>query len=88
MGAVRAMYPEINPSVSLKALSYFGDVADLSEEIQWELSAAASKAREIAQISKLDDLLLPGSDSIAKERDIEFERDLEIWPQFPSGLEN
>jgi hypothetical protein len=78
MGAVRAMYPEFNPSVSLKALSYFGDVTGLSKEIQWELSAAASKVREIAQISKLDDSLLPGSDSIAKERDIEFERDLEI----------
>jgi hypothetical protein len=78
MGAARALYPEFNPAVSLKALSYFGDVANLPMEKQRDLKAAAAKVREIAQMLRPDDSLLPDSNSSTKTRRIEIEPDLEI----------
>lgn len=78
MGAVRAMYPEFNPSISIKALSYFNDVADLPKDIQRDLLGAASKVREIPKLLKRSDSLLADRDSIVKEREIQIKPELEI----------
>lgn len=78
MGAARALYPEFNPAVSLKALSYFNDVANLPADIQRDLCSAASRVHEIAQISKQDDSLLPDPNLTSKTRGVEIEPDLEI----------
>ena len=64
LGAATALYPEFNPSVSLKALSYFGDVSRLPEKMQRDLTVAASRVREIPRINRLSASLLPDSDSI------------------------
>jgi len=61
---LQALYPEFNPSVSLKALSYFGDVSRLPEKMQRDLTVAASRVREIPRINRLSASLLPDSDSI------------------------
>jgi hypothetical protein len=75
---VRALFPEFNPAVSLKALSFFGDVAHLPANIQRDLEIASSKVREIAEISKQDDSILPNLGSVARERSRQIEPELEI----------
>jgi hypothetical protein len=67
-GAAKALYPEFNPAMSLKALSYYDDVAHLAGYIQRDLESAASRVREMAQISKRSDSLLPDLGAIARER--------------------
>jgi hypothetical protein len=76
LGAAKALYPEFNLAVSLKALSYFGDVAHLSLEIQRELEIAASKVRLIPQMIRMNDSLLPTFDSLGRTRGIEIEPDM------------
>jgi hypothetical protein len=61
MGAARALYPEFNPVISLKALSFFGDVARLPPDIQRDLRGAASRFRDFVPIPKLSLSLLPDS---------------------------
>jgi hypothetical protein len=78
LGAARALFPEFNPAISLKALSYFGDLPRLALDIQRDLEIAASRVRDVTHISKLNDSLLPGSDSIAKNLSIAIEPELEI----------
>ena len=59
LGAAKALFPEFNPTISLKALSYYDDVSRLPQDIQRELRTAASLVRDIAQIAKQNDSLLP-----------------------------
>jgi hypothetical protein len=59
LGAARALFPEFNPTVSLKAMSYFKDVANLTPDIQRDLIAAVSRVRGIAPLTKQRDSLLP-----------------------------
>jgi Nucleotidyl transferase AbiEii toxin, Type IV TA system len=76
LGAARALYPEFNPAISLKALSYFSDVPHLSADIQRDLKSAASRVREVTQVSKQCASLFPDLGPIARERQIELEPDL------------
>lgn len=79
LGAAKALYPNFNAAISLKALSYFGDIQGLPLNIQSDLSVAAARVREIAEISRKDDSLLPDLGSIARDREIERdEPELEI----------
>jgi len=59
MGAARALYPEFNAAISLKALSYFKDVPRLPPNVQRELGTAASRVRDMAQVLKQNESLLP-----------------------------
>jgi len=76
LGAAQALFPEFNPSVSLKALSYFNDVAQLPQGIQQDLIAAASRVRGISPLTKYRDSLLPDLDSKEKARGMEIEPEL------------
>jgi hypothetical protein len=62
LGAAQALYPEFNPAISLKALSYFADVPRLPRDIQTNLAAAATRVREISPIRLLSRSILPGFD--------------------------
>jgi hypothetical protein len=55
LGAVRAVYGEFNPIITLKALSYFGDgdLPGLPKEVQNTLRSAAAAVREIPAIQPL-----------------------------------
>lgn len=60
LGAAQALYPEFNPAISLKALSYFGDVPQLPPDIQRDLRTAASLVREIPPLERKSKSLFPG----------------------------
>ena len=60
LGAAQALHPEFNPTISLKALSYFNDVSNLPQDVQRDLRTAASRVRDIAQVKKQSPSLLPG----------------------------
>jgi Nucleotidyl transferase AbiEii toxin, Type IV TA system len=70
LGAAQALYPDFNPIISLKALSYYGDVLGLPDDMQQDLRIAASRVRGIAQIQRQNDSLLPGADSIGLAQEI------------------
>jgi hypothetical protein len=70
LGAARALYPEFNPNISLKALSFFGDVSGLPQNAQRDLRIAASRVRDIATIRILDSSILPSLGSIALDPEI------------------
>jgi hypothetical protein len=74
LGAARALYPEFNPAISLKALSYFGDVRQVPPGIQRELSMAAATVRDFEPILKLAPSLLPDSE-FSPDRFPSLERD-------------
>lgn len=89
LGACCALYANFNPAISLKALSYFGDIGSLPQNIRNDLSTAASRVREIPKISKLNDSLYPDRRPESKNRELgesagptrdskKIERDLEI----------
>jgi Nucleotidyl transferase AbiEii toxin, Type IV TA system len=59
LGAARALYPEFNAAISLKALCYYKDVPRVPPEIQRDLAIAASRVRDIAHMSKRSGSLLP-----------------------------
>jgi len=59
LGAAQALYPEFNAAISLKALSYFGDVSRLAPEIQRDLRMTASRVRAIAPIARQSPNLRP-----------------------------
>lgn len=69
LGAAQALYPEFNPAISLKALSYYRDVPQVPPDIQRDLTTAASRFRDAALIKKIDASLLPrlGSIEISSE---------------------
>lgn len=69
LGAAQALYPDFNPAVSLKALSYYGDVSRLPPNIQRDLRDAATRVRDIARLQIRDKSLLPGTGSIAHNLD-------------------
>jgi hypothetical protein len=70
LGAAQALHPEFNPTISLKALSYFDDVSNVPQEVQRDLRTAASRVRDIAQVKKQSPSLLPGVGSIEYGQDI------------------
>ncbi len=70
LGAAQALYPEFNPAISLKALSYFDDISRLAQEVQRDLKTAASRVRDIAQVKKQSPSLLPGIESIGQDHGI------------------
>lgn len=76
LGAARALFPEFNPSVSLKALSYFNDVANLSQGTQTDLIAAAARVRGIAPLVRYRDSLHPEPNLPGKTRELEIEPEL------------
>jgi hypothetical protein len=61
LGAAQSLYPEFNPMVTLKALTYFddGDLGALDVSSRNQLAAAASNVREIPPVPKSDKSLLP-----------------------------
>jgi len=65
LGAAQAVYPDFNPAVSLKALSYYGDVPRLPPDIQRDLRNAATRVRDIGRVKMRDKSLLPSVGSIA-----------------------
>jgi Nucleotidyl transferase AbiEii toxin, Type IV TA system len=69
LGAAKALYPAFNAAISLKALSYFGDVHGLPPNIQSDLSIAAAQVRELLEISRRNDSLLPDFGSIERDRE-------------------
>jgi len=76
LGAAQALFPEFNPSVSLKALSYFGDVKNLPQGIQTDLISAAARVRGIAPLVRYRDSLLPDLELPEKTRGLEIEPEL------------
>ncbi|MGH8018919.1 MAG: nucleotidyl transferase AbiEii/AbiGii toxin family protein [Opitutaceae bacterium] len=60
LGAARSLYPQFNPMISLKALTFFsdGDLRTLSEQYQNLLVASVARVREIPVIPKLSPSLL------------------------------
>jgi hypothetical protein len=71
LGAAKALYPTFNAAISLKALSYFGDIHGLPPHIQSDLSFAAAQVREIEEISRRDSSLLPSLGVIERAREID-----------------
>jgi hypothetical protein len=63
LGAAQSLYPEFNPMVSLKALTFFndGDLRTLPESNRIQLIAAASNVRDIPPVPKSSDSLLAKS---------------------------
>ena len=76
LGAAKALFPEFNPAISLKALSYYGGVSRLPQDIQRDLRAAASRVRDFAKIPKLKPSLLPSLGSITRSPEIS---DSSMW---------
>ncbi|HXQ80796.1 MAG TPA: nucleotidyl transferase AbiEii/AbiGii toxin family protein [Opitutaceae bacterium] len=70
LGAAQALYPEFNAAISLKALSYYGDVSRLPDAVQRDLRTAASRVRDIPRIQRQNASLLPSLDSIAQAPEI------------------
>ena len=60
LGAAQSLYPEFNPMVSLKALTFFddGDLRTLSEPNRIQLIAAVSNVRAIPSVPRSSDSLL------------------------------
>lgn len=59
LGAARALYPQFNPAISLKALSYFEDLPKLPEEVRRSLTKAVASIRHIPVLPKLSQSLRP-----------------------------
>ena len=61
LGAAQSLYPEFNPLMSLKALTFFddGDLGTLTESSRSLLIAAVSNVRDVPLVPKLDKSLLP-----------------------------
>jgi Nucleotidyl transferase AbiEii toxin, Type IV TA system len=59
LGAAKALYPQFNPAISLKALSYFEDVPKLSDEVRRSLTAAVANIRHIPEVRKQNQSLRP-----------------------------
>ncbi len=55
LGAAKALYPEFNPVLSLKALAYYGEpgLAAMPVEIREFLTAASAKVESVETISKI-----------------------------------
>jgi hypothetical protein len=63
LGAAQSLYPEFNPMLTLKALTFFGDgdLGALAESNRSQLIAAVSNVREVPLVPKLGKSLLPGT---------------------------
>jgi hypothetical protein len=61
LGAAQSLYPEFNPIITLKALTFFddGDLGALAESSRSLLIAAVSNVRDVPLVPKLDKSLLP-----------------------------
>jgi len=61
LGAAQSLYPEFNPMITLKALTFFddGDLGTLAESSRSLLITAVSKVRDIPLVPKLGKSLLP-----------------------------
>jgi hypothetical protein len=59
LGAAGALYPEFNPAISLKALSYFNDAPQVPADVQLSLANAAARVRDIPIIKRSNDSLFP-----------------------------
>ncbi len=59
LGAAQAIYPGFNPTITLKALTYFADVPDLAADVQKDLIEAAARVRSIPEISLLENSITP-----------------------------
>ena len=60
LGAAQCLYPEFNPLVTLKALTFFndGDLRTLPGSLQRRLVGAVSQVREIQLVEKMSNSLL------------------------------
>lgn len=63
LGAAKALYPEFNPVLSLKALAYHGEpgLAAMPVEIREFLTAASAKVESVETISKIAPGISPSS---------------------------
>jgi hypothetical protein len=59
LGAAQTIYPGFNPTITLKALSYFGDLPDLAGDVQKVLADAAARVRVIPEILLLEKSIAP-----------------------------
>jgi hypothetical protein len=61
LGAARALYPDFNPLISLKALTYFEEpaLATVSQEIRQVLTAASAKVNEIPTVVRASQRIAP-----------------------------
>lgn len=66
LGAAKALYPQFNPAISLKALSYFEDLPKLPEEVRRSLTTAVASVRHIPEVSKQDQSLCPDGPKLTK----------------------
>jgi len=71
LGAAQSLYPEFNPIVTLKALTFFGDgdLGTLSESNRSLLIAAVSRVREVPLVPKLGKSLLPKTRTLSWDLD-------------------
>jgi hypothetical protein len=72
LGAAQMLYPELNPMITLKALTFFedGDLASIPSEIRAELDSAVSKVRQIPLVPKIANTLM--AKGIRKAQSFEF----------------
>ena len=63
LGSAQSLYPEFNPMITLKALTFFddGDLGTLAESDRSLLIAAVSNVRDVPVVPKLGKSLLPSS---------------------------
>jgi len=63
LGAAKALYPEFNPILSLKALAYHGEsgLAAMPVEIREFLTAASAKVESVETISKIAPVISPSN---------------------------
>jgi len=88
LGAAQSLYPEFNPIMTLKALTYFddGDLGALAESSRSMLITAVSNVRDVPSVPKLGKSLLPKSrtlswnldDFIGSKPDVSRDREREI----------
>jgi hypothetical protein len=64
LGAAKALYPEFNPVLSLKALTYYGEpgLAAVSTQIRHFLTTASTKVKSVAKVSKISPAITLSND--------------------------
>lgn len=66
LGAAVALFPDLNAAISLKALSYFGDVARVPEQVKRDLVQAVATVQDIPRIAVVDKSILVEGPAIPK----------------------
>jgi len=88
LGAAKALYPQFNPAISLKALSYFEDLPKLPADVRLNLTKAVASVRQIPEVLRQSQNLspdVPKLTGVPRLSDILRERRSTREGQEPSG---